>query len=50
MPAAVSPAAINYDETLRTLSFASRARKIVNKVKPRGAVGAASVAEESNRS
>jgi hypothetical protein len=33
MLAALSPAAINYDETLSTLRYASRARKIVNKVK-----------------
>jgi len=40
MLAALSPAAINYDETLSTLRYASRARKIVNKVKHRGAATA----------
>lgn len=33
MLAALSPAAINYDETLSTLRYASRARKIVNVVR-----------------
>uniref|UniRef100_A0A7S4GPK1 Kinesin-like protein n=1 Tax=Eutreptiella gymnastica TaxID=73025 RepID=A0A7S4GPK1_9EUGL len=33
MLAALSPAAVNYDETMSTLRWASRARKIVNKVK-----------------
>jgi|UniRef100_A0A7S4FYE6 kinesin family protein 1 len=33
MLAALSPAAINYDETVSTLRYASRARKIVNQVK-----------------
>jgi len=33
MLAAVSPAAINYDETMSTLRYASRARKVVNKVR-----------------
>ena len=32
MLAALSPAAVNYDETMSTLRWASRARKIVNKV------------------
>ena len=32
MLAALSPAAINYDETVSTLRYASRARKIVNQV------------------
>lgn len=40
MLAALSPAAINYDETLSTLRYASRARKIVNKVKHRGTAAA----------
>ena len=33
MLAALSPAAINFDETLSTLRYASRARQIVNVVK-----------------
>ena len=33
MLAALSPAAINYEETMSTLRYAARARKIVNKVK-----------------
>ena len=33
MLAALSPAAINFDETVSTLRYASRARQIVNVVK-----------------
>lgn len=32
MLAALSPAAVNHDETLSTLRYAARARKVVNKV------------------
>eukprot|EP00667_Euglena_gracilis_P002644 EG_transcript_2649 len=33
MVAALSPAAVNYDETLSTLRYASRARRIINRIK-----------------